>query len=523
MVLVSVFAEPIAYHQHKSSSPSITVQQGVVKGFVKNDTSVFLGIPFAETTAGKNRWKAPQPITSFQNGHFEASAYGPSCAQVMSGTAITNQSEDCLNLNIWTPRRGKGLPVLVYIYGGAMVTGGNSNAQWQGYNFARNGVIYVNINYRESIYASPNAPELQGEVQNFGILDVELALEWIHENIEAFGGDKSRIVLGGHSSGGVHVDHYLWNHPRTFLAGAVEMSANTLSGPAYAPAGVALKQTVKEMLSSGVSLNCITENYTLDCLREADTYAFQTTSFNSTLNTWFAPSIDNITRFSNYTDRFLGGHYPKSLPLLVGNSDQEGEIFGYVYGSENTNFSSWIHTFDADLAFVPTDELISAYQEDDYSSVSLMSGSSYGDARFLCATDALVDLRAAKQPTWIYRWFGNYSNVLPIPNLGPSHGSEVPFFHGGNECFSLLEGVTEDEQQLADHIHRWFVAWIKNPAAGPGWEQARPVNGPLARVGVPGHELKTVIGKTGAYNSRCQRVFKPNYPRYPVVQNPVQA
>lgn len=301
------------------------------------------------------------------------------------------------------------------------------------------------------------------------------------------------------------------------------MSANTLSGPAYAPAGVALKQTVKEMLSSGVSLNCITENYTLDCLREADTYAFQTTSFNSTLNTWFAPSIDNITRFSNYTDRFLGGHYPKSLPLLVGNSDQEGEIFGYVYGSENTNFSSWIHTFDADLAFVPTDELISAYQEDDYSSVSLMSGSSYGDARFLCATDALVDLRAAKQPTWIYRWFGNYSNVLPIPNLGPSHGSEVPFFHGGNECFSLLEGVTEDEQQLADHIHRWFVAWIKNPAAGPGWEQARPVNGPLARVGVPGHELKTVIGKTGAYNSRCQRVFKPNYPRYPVVQNPVQA
>lgn len=64
-----------------------------------------------------------------------------------------------------------------------MVTGGNSNAQWQGYNFARKDVVYVNINYRESIFASPNAPELQGTSQNFGILDVNLAIEWVMDNI----------------------------------------------------------------------------------------------------------------------------------------------------------------------------------------------------------------------------------------------------------------------------------------------------------------------------------------------------
>lgn len=165
-------------------SPSVSVGPGVIKGFVQNDTCVFLGIPFAETTAGENRWKAPKPITSFPNGRLEATAYGPSCAQAMSGTAITDQSEDCLSLNIWTPEKGANLPVFVYIYGGAMVTGGSSNAQWQGFNFARNDVIYVSFNYRESIYASPNAPELQGESQNFGVLDVELAMEWIHNNIE---------------------------------------------------------------------------------------------------------------------------------------------------------------------------------------------------------------------------------------------------------------------------------------------------------------------------------------------------
>lgn len=329
-------------------------------------------------------------------------------------------------------------------------------------------------------------------------------------------------MVGGHSSGGVQVDHYLWNHPDTFLAGAIEMSANAKSGPAIAPAGVGLKQVVQDMLDAGVSLDCTADDYTLDCLRAVDTYAIQTTYFNTTSNTWFAPVVDEITRFASYANRFANGQYPKSVPLIVGNSDQEGKIFSYVYGSENTNFSSWINTFDADLAFVPDSELIAAYNEADYDSVSLMSGASYGDARFICATDYLLDIRAAEQPTWIYRWFGNYSNVLPIPNLGPSHGSEVPFFHGGNECFSGLSDVTTAQQDLADHMNDWFVAWIKNPAAGPGWAQAQPGNGPLARVGVPDQEEEIVMGTTSQYNDRCQNTYKSNFPNYPVVQNPVQ-
>ncbi|RAH84225.1 alpha/beta-hydrolase [Aspergillus japonicus CBS 114.51] len=519
---LSLSATALALGCAADASPSVTTEQGVVYGFSQNDTNVYLGIPFAQTTAGENRWKAPLAATSYEGGSFDASAFGPSCAQAMSGTTIVAQSEDCLNLNIWTPPSGTGLPVFVYVYGGAMVTGGSSNQQWQGWNFARKDVIYVNFNYRESMYASPYAPELEGESQNFSIMDVELALQWIYDNIEAFGGDKSRIVLGGHSSGGVHVDDYLWNHPDTFLAGAIEMSANAQSGPANAPVGVALKQVVQDMIDAGVSLDCTADDYTLDCLRKVDTYAFQTSYFNSTSNTWFGPVVDNLTRFSNYSDRFVNGHYPKSLPLIVGNSDKEGKIFGIVYGSENTNFSSWIRTYDADLAFVPADELLEAYNPDDYSSISRMSGASYGDARFHCATDYFLDMRSEEQNTWIYRWFGNYSNVLGIADIGPSHGSEVPFFHGGNECFAKLTGVTAAEQDLADYMNDWFVAWIKDPSAGPGWDQATPVNGPLALLGVPGNEEAIETGETGTYNQRCQKVYKPNYPNYPVVQNPVE-
>ncbi|PWY68387.1 carboxylesterase [Aspergillus heteromorphus CBS 117.55] len=505
----------------QAAAPAVTIDQGRVQGFVQNETNVFLGVPFAESTAGENRWKAPQPLSAFPGGTVDATSYGASCAQAMSGTAITAQSEDCLSLNIWTPLNGTDLPVFVYVYGGAMVTGGSSNAQWQGFNFARKDIIYVNFNYRESIYASPNALELQGESQNFGIMDVELAVQWVYDNIEAFGGNQSRIVLGGHSSGGVHVDDYLWNHPETFLAGAIEMSANAESGPAFAPAGVALTEVVADMEAANVSLGCNSGNYTLDCLRDVDTYAFQTTYFNSTSNTWFGPAVDNLTRYSNYSDRFAQGLYPKSLPLIVGNSDQEGRLFAYAYASEDTNFTSFIHTFDADVAWVPAAELETAYNRSDYSSVAFMSGACYGDARFLCATDYLLDMRAAEQPTWIYRWFGNYSNVLGVTDIGPSHGSEVPFFHGGNECFSKLTDVTAAEQDLADYMNDWFVAWIKDPEAGPGWAQAEPVDGPLARLGVPGNEEAIEISNTGAYNGRCQAVYKPHYPQYPVVQNPV--
>jgi carboxylesterase type B len=299
------------------------------------------------------------------------------------------------------------------------------------------------------------------------------------------------------------------------------MSANAESGPAYAPAGVALTKVAQDIEAAGVTLSCDSSNPTLDCLREVDMYSIQTSYFNSTSNTWFSPIVDNITRFSDYKSRFAAGQYPKSIPLIVGNSDQEGKIFSLVYGSENTDFSKWIKTFDADVAYVPEDDLLSAYNASDYDTVSLMSGASYGDARFFCPTDYLVDIRANEQPTWQYRWFGDYANVLGISGMGSSHGSEVPFFHGGNECFSKLTDVTEAEQALADYMNDWFVAWIKNPSAGPGWDRAKPTNGPLAKLGVPGNELAIEVGSTGDYNARCQSVYKPNIPNYPVVQNPV--
>jgi carboxylesterase type B len=297
----------------------------------------------------------------------------------------------------------------------------------------------------------------------------------------------------------VHVDHYLWNNPKTWLKGAVQMSANAKSGPAVAPVGQALDIVAAEV-------GCSTGKGQLDCLRDVSIFDIQTANFNSTYNTWFSPVIDEITRYSDYASRFAAGNYASQVPLLTGNSDGEGVVFSLVYGGENGNFSQWINTFDADVAYITDQALEDAYDPADYASVSAMSGTQYGDARFICPVDYLLDMRSASQDTWAYRFFGNYNNVVGSFVGAPTHGTEIPFFLGGNECFDSLDGVTDAEQALADSTNDWFVSWIKNPSAGPGWNKVQPKAGTLAKVGVPGDELAIGITSTGNYNALCQSV-----------------
>lgn len=292
------------------------------------------------------------------------------------------------------------------------------------------------------------------------------------------------------------------------------MSANAISGPAYAPVNVGLDAVAAEV-------GCGTGSGQLDCLRNVSIYDIQTAYFNSTSNTWFTPVIDDITRFSDYAARLAAGNYASHVPLLTGNSNGEGTIFSLVYSAENGNFSTWINTFDADSAHIPDEALLGVYNAADYTSESLMSGTQYGDARFNCPVDYFIDMRSQEQPTWEYRFFGQYDNVVGVPGTAPTHGTEVPFFLGGNECFEKLSNVTEAQQALADSMNDWLVAWIKNPSAGPGWDQVKPINGSLIKLGIPGDELSLVEGTTSEHNGRCQSTYKQYFPDYPVVQSPV--
>jgi len=197
------------------SDPSVvTTSDGQVAGTIVNGFRQFLGIPFAEPAVGALRWEAPKPRAPW-SGVFNATSYGDCCPQPNSWASP--QSEDCLNLNVYTPFpvQARLLPVMVWIYGGAFIEGCSSQEIYKGDFFANStNVIIVSVNYRLGAlgFLCDQNATIKG---NFGIMDQMLALQWVQQNIKAFGGDPARVTIFGESAGAMSVTLHLVS-PQTF-------------------------------------------------------------------------------------------------------------------------------------------------------------------------------------------------------------------------------------------------------------------------------------------------------------------
>jgi len=201
---------------------------GDVVGFLDiSESHTWMGIPFATPPVGDLRWRAPVEPASWQ-GTFDALKASDHCKQIGSvGESRPREehgkpigSEDCLYLNIFAPKFANGqvptgkdrLPVMVYIHGGGNVAGYANQFKYSGRNLAKNhDVIVVNFNYRLGLFGWLSHPSLNldGSLEdksgNFGILDSLAALEWVQDNIEAFGGDPTNVTLFGESAGGINI------------------------------------------------------------------------------------------------------------------------------------------------------------------------------------------------------------------------------------------------------------------------------------------------------------------------------
>ena len=192
-----------------------TVAQGEVEGVEQNGMASYKGIPFAQPPVGNLRWKAPQPAQPWQ-GVYKADKYKAAPYQQTQGPAREGQpgvSEDCLYLNVLTPAKqaGDGLPVLVWIHGGGFSTG---NSQQNGEKYAQAGIVFASITYRVNAFGFLALPELTKESEketgraisgNYGLQDQIMALQWIHDNIAAFGGDPAKVTIMGESAGAISV------------------------------------------------------------------------------------------------------------------------------------------------------------------------------------------------------------------------------------------------------------------------------------------------------------------------------
>ena len=198
----------------------LNTSMGEIKGLEFDDYLEFRGIRYANAA----RWEYPEPVDSWE-GVYDATKYGACCFQERAYTvdAETNPfywkefrehrsftySEDCHFLNIVAPKNADKCPVFVYIYGGSFTGGSSDEEHFNGVPLAKEGVMWVAMNYRINCFGFPNHPELtdeQGRCGNFGLYDQVCALEWIKRHIAEFGGDPDNITLAGESAGAMSVD-----------------------------------------------------------------------------------------------------------------------------------------------------------------------------------------------------------------------------------------------------------------------------------------------------------------------------
>ncbi|MGW0833559.1 carboxylesterase/lipase family protein [Streptomyces prunicolor] len=331
---------PASATPRNDASHPVRTQSGLVTGVpaALPEVTVYKGIPYAASTAGENRWRAPQAPPSWQ-GTRKADTWGAACPQPVTGIAadkVPPLSEDCLNLNIWT---GAGSstsardlrPVFVWIYGGRNSAMWASQPVYDGANLAAKGAVVVTYNHRVGAFGNLAHPALSSEgghggSGNWGVQDTVAALRWIRRNIAAFGGDPERVTLAG------------WSHGSSFVnILMISELARGLFHRAVLSAGV---QYTKDP-----ALGHVAGGYAQLAAAEANGTAFATYMGASTLPDLRALTADEIvakvyapgapaagTSFGNVLD----GHVlPKSytaamksrteydIPVLTGNNKDE--------------------------------------------------------------------------------------------------------------------------------------------------------------------------------------------------------
>src|SRR4051812_20433483 len=249
--------------RNMQTSPIVETTAGRVAGTIEDSLAVFKGIPYAAPPVGPLRFRPPQPIEPWtpEQGATEYGPWAPqepSALTALFGTGTVTQSEDCLTLNVWTPAVDDARrPVMVWIHGGAFVTGAGSFALYEGHRLAARGdVVVVTVNYRLGVLGFAAHPALRddesGAAGNWGLLDQIAALRWVQENIANFGGDPANVTIFGESAGSMSVSTLLG----TPMAAGLFRRAITQSGGAVgAPMEAAVLTT--EMVTQELGLDSV--------------------------------------------------------------------------------------------------------------------------------------------------------------------------------------------------------------------------------------------------------------------------
>lgn len=454
--------------------PIVSIRQGKVRGSTDDGVAVFLGIPYAPAPVGDLRVGPPGSPPSWE-GTRDALAYGATALQPAQDFTLIPEpiipGENCLNLNIFTPDPGAAnLPVLVWIHGGGFLSGCSASPWYRGSRFARDGVVLVSINYRlgvEGFLLVDDAPS------NRGVLDMIAALEWVQDNITAFGGDPGQVTIGGQSAGGMACTTLL-TIPR---AQPLFRAAIAMSGAAPRQSRMSLGDAEAVTLRAAEHLGVRPTRHGLGALTDEQLLGLQVAVGGSmdalggsgdatrdpvsgTLP--FAPVIDGELIPGAPLDEIRAGAGADKA-VLVGTTSEEFNMVAAMMGTtDDTDVIAGLERFGL------IDAAARAYcSEHPGEQTDTVLGQALTDSLFRVPAIRLAEARAeAAASTYDYEFRWRSSGFGGI--LGACHCLDVPFVFDNLDAPGI-ETVVGDAPPggLAESVHR---AWVDFVAQGdPGW------------------------------------------------------
>lgn len=327
----------MAMAQNPNAFPvQATVKNGIVEGNYDTKTGIqeYLGIPYAQAPVGELRWKAPQPLQNWE-GVKVTKRFGPRAVQapVFGDMNFRSDgiSEDCLYLNVWTPanRNSSDLPVLVYFYGGGFVAGDGSEPRYDGESMAQKGIVAVTVNYRLGMFGFYAHPELSAEAPykasgNYGLLDQQAALQWVHDNIAAFGGDPDKVTIAGESAGSISVSVQMASPlSKELIAGAIGESGAAIK-PTLPPVSLSEAEQIGLDFAKNAGYPTLKE---LRALSTREVYEI----YQESKRFGFPMVIDNYLLPKPLPEIFAAGEQAQ-VPLLLGWNSAEIPGMAFMQG-----------------------------------------------------------------------------------------------------------------------------------------------------------------------------------------------
>ena len=458
-----------------ASNLQVKTGTGVVEGKQAGPIRAFLGIPYAAPPVGDLRWKPPMPLAPWK-GVRQATAFGARCLQnnVFGDMNFRDPggSEDCLSLNVWTPAKDKSarLPVMVWIYGGGFAAGGTSEPRQDGTVLAQQNVVVVSMNYRLGIFGFFVHPGLvkespHGSAGNYGLMDQRAALQWVQENISAFGGDPGNVTIFGESAGSFSVSAQMASP----LSKGLFHKAIGESGGAFNSSGLPFDPlAVRAVKDSQLAASTLGAN-TIAELRSLPADKLLTSFFKPGGGFDFPPDIDGYFLPQPLIGIFAAGKQ-SDVPLLAGWNRDEGSFSA----PQKPTLASLKETAEKDFGDKAPD-FLKVYSAPDDAGAARVADDYAGDKFIAWSTWRWLEAqkKTGSKPVYRYRFDAAPPVTDPnAPDLKAYHSAEIEYVFGALDSKANVPWRPSD-RHLSEQMQKYWANFARsgdpNGAGLPQW------------------------------------------------------